>query len=124
MGHGVVDDDDGLMGGHGRSVEEAVHATEEESAPSSSFERRREELRLDHISAELMSRYQNLHTAQVTIMKDFYLKLQNRLDFISEPSRTPEDSRAKQAVAQKLMRVLRQEEHKITSRSGLTLTWL
>ena len=76
---------------------------------------------LDQISAELMSRYQNLHTAQVTKMKDFYLKLQSRLDFISEPSRTPEDSRAKQAVAQKLMRVLRQEEHKMTSRSGFKL---
>ena len=54
-------------------------------------------------------------------MKDFYGRLQQKLDFISEPSSTAEDSRAKQAVADKLMRVLRQEEHKMTS-SRLTTT--
>ena len=46
--------------------------------------------------------------------------MQHKLDFISEPSSTAEDSRAKQAVADKLMRVLRQEEHKMTSRLTTT----
>merc|ERR1719300_1293675 len=96
-GHETGHDVDRLIADHPNVG--AVQAITEESAPSS-FERRRELQQLDQISAELMSRYQNLHTAQVTKMKDFYLKLQSRLDFISEPSRTPEDSRAKQAVAQ------------------------
>ena len=51
-------------------------------------------------------------------MKEFYGKLQDRLEFISEPSSTAEDSRAKQAVAEKLMRVLRREEHKLSSSSS------
>ena len=68
---------------------------------------------LNLISNELMNRYKDLHEAHVLQMKDFYKKLKKHIEFISVPSKTPDDCRTKQAIADRLLNVLKDEEFKL-----------
>ena len=77
---------------------------------------------LDLLSLELREKSKDLCFKNISQTKHFFKKLKSYIEFLSTPSLTPEDSRVKQELAERIMALLQNEETRLGAglRSGLT----
>ena len=75
---------------------------------------------LNLMSNEMMKKYKHLHNAQLSQTKNFYKKVKRYIEFISTPSKTPSDCSLKQKIADKLLKIMTDEENKISEVRSLS----
>ena len=77
---------------------------------------------LDLLSLELREKSKDLCVKNISQTKHFFKKLKNYIEYLSTPSLTPEDSRVKQELAERIMSLLVNEETRLGAgiSSGLT----
>lgn len=77
---------------------------------------------LDLLSLELREKSKDLCVKNISQTKHFFKKLKSYIEYLSTPSLTPEDSRVKQELAERIMALLANEETRLGAglSSGLT----
>ena len=87
------------------------------------LEQRREQERLldlNAIAEELSDRSKDLLQAHVRKTKHFYKKMKRYIAYASSPSQTPEESRKKQEILDKLLEVMQHQESKLDEERPLS----
>ena len=77
-------------------------------------------LDLNSISNEMMQKYKHLQNTQLSQTRSFYKKMKKYIEFISTPSKTPNDCVLKQKLADKILEVMTNEEYKLSGSRSLS----
>ena len=77
-------------------------------------------LDLNSISNEMMQKYKHLQNTQLSQTRSFYKKIKKYIEFISTPSKTPNDCVLKQKLADKILEVMTNEENKLSGSRSLS----
>ena len=75
---------------------------------------------LNSISNEMMQKYKHLQNTQLSQTRSFYKKMKKYIEFISTPSKTPNDCVLKQKLADKILEVMTNEEYKLSGSRSLS----